>query len=111
MSIKQTKFNALNDRRKETAKNVSRSLNLLLEEASNALKQQAYMRSNPDDNGADELVPIVQVIFDQITVTFMEVQDKLEDLVAVRNGTMTVEDLITKHSIDLNEYSEELINT
>ena len=109
MSVNQTKFNTINQRRKDTTKGVSRAVSELNKHTTDALKQQAYIRTNPDDNGADELIPIVQVDFDALVIALAEVQGKLNDLTAVRNGALSVEDSVTKYNINLDEFSDELL--
>lgn len=109
MSVKQTKFNTLNEFRKATSKGVSRAISELNGHASAAIKQSAYMHTNPDDNGSDELVPIIQAEFDLLVTAFAEAQSKLSDLIAVRSGTMTSDALITKYNVNLAEFSNELL--
>lgn len=109
MSVKQTKFNTLNEFRKATSKGVSRAISELNGHASAAIKQSAYMHTNPDDNGSDELVPIIQAEFDLLVTAFAEVQSKLSDLIAVRSGTMTSGELLAKYNVNLDEFSAELL--
>jgi len=107
--VSQTKFNTLNEQRKSTTKSVSRAISELNRGASEAIKQSAYMHTDPDSNGVGELVPIVQVEFDALVIAFAEVQSKLGDLISVREGQMTVESLVTKYNVDLVTFSNELL--
>ena len=109
MSLEHLKFTNLNSERKSTQRSVATAISNLNAAADSALKQQAYMRVNPDNNGANELIPICQGDFDSCSAAFNEVAAKLMDMQAVQAGTMTVEDCIAKYGIDLTEYSNELI--
>mgnify|MGYP003133122369 FL=1 len=109
MSLEYLKFTNLNSERKSTQRSVATAISNLNAAANSALKQQAYMRVNPDNNGADELISITKPDFDACAAAFNEVAQKLMDMQAVQAGTMTVEDCIEKYNIDLTEYSNELI--
>ena len=77
--------------------------------ANKALKQQAYVRKNPDDNGVDEFKAVLSADIDSIAASLAEVNDKLADLMKVKSDVMTVDELISKYSIDLAGYSSELL--
>ena len=110
MSISIEKFSAFNIERKSSLSSISKTVSALNKEMSLALKQQAYMRSNPDNNGADELIPVVAGDIDLIAIALNEVNEKAADLLAVKAGTMTVDELLVKYpAINLIEYSAELL--
>ena len=110
MSISSEKFSAFNIERKASLSSISKTVSNLNKEMSLALKQQAYMRSNPDNNGADELIQIVASDIDLIAAALQEVNEKAADLLAVKAGTMTVNQLLVKYpAINLNSYSAELL--
>ncbi|AJP43414.1 hypothetical protein EP12_06665 [Alteromonas australica] len=109
MSLEYLKFTNLNSERKRTQRNVATAISNLNAAADSALKQQAYMRVNPDNNGADELIVITKPDFDACASAFNEVAAKLIDMQAVQAGTMTIDECIAKYGIDLTEYSKELI--
>ena len=110
MGISSEKFTTFNAERKTLLSSISKGISTLNKDMSLALKQQAYMRSNPDNNGADELIPIVASDIDAIAVDLGEVNAKAADLLAVKSGTMTVEQLLVKYpAINLSEYSDELL--
>ena len=67
------------------------------------------MHKNPDNNGANELIAVVQPDFDALAVAFNQVAEKLVDMQAVSNGSMTIDALIAKYGIDLTEFSNGLI--
>ena len=108
MSINQEKFSNLNKARKATHKNVVSSLSQLLSFSMDAIKQQCYMRENPDANGADELIAVVTPDFIEASEMFNSVKDRLEDLQSVALGSMTTAEMKAKYSVDLVAYSEEL---
>tara|TARA_R100000544_G_scaffold16105_1_gene7624 strand:- start:781 stop:1110 length:330 start_codon:yes stop_codon:yes gene_type:complete len=109
MSINQEKFSKINQLRKNTHRQVSDAVSQLNTFASDAMNQQAYMRVNPDLNGADQLLSVVTPDFVAVATAFNEVKEKLEDMQSVASGLMTVDEMIAKHSIDLSQYSNELI--
>jgi len=108
MSINQEKFSNLNKARKSTHKQVVSNLSQLMAFSMNAIKQQCYMRENPDDNGADELIAVVTPDFIEASEMFNDVKERLEDLQSVALGTMTTDEMKAKYSVDLVEYSQEL---
>jgi hypothetical protein len=110
MTVQNEKFRNFNTERKATTKAVSDAVSKLNKELAVAIKQQAYMRSNPDDNGANELITIVSDEIDAIAISLSNANSKATDLLAVKAGTMTVEQLLAKYTaINLTEYSEELL--
>ena len=110
MSISIEKFSAFNIERKSSLSSISKTVSNLNKEMSLALKQQAYMRSNPDNNGADELIPVVASDIDAIAVALNEANEKATDLLSVKSGAMTVDQLLVKYpAINLEEYSDELL--
>ena len=110
MGISSEKFKTFNTERKSSLSSISKTVSTLNKEMSLALKQQAYMRSNPDNNGADELIPVVADDIDLIAAALNEVNEKAADLLAVKAGAMTVDQLLAKYTaINLIEYSTELL--
>lgn len=109
MSLYQLKFANLNEQRKTTQRSASNAVSQLNTAVDIALKQQAYMRLNPDDNGANELIAVCTPDFNACATAFNEVAEKLNDMLSVQAGVMTIEECIAKHGIDLSEYSNELI--
>jgi len=108
-SISQTKFQNLNNQRKATAKQVSQCISQLTAHALAALKQQAYIHKNPDSNIDPEFITIVGAEVVPVATAFEVVQDQLNDLVSVMNDPSTVDAVIAKHSIDVDQVSTELL--
>lgn len=110
MGISSEKFKTFNTERKSSLSSISKTVGTLNKGMSLALKQQAYMRSNPDNNGADELIPVVSDEIDLIAIKLAEVNAKAADLLSVKSGAMTVDELLAKYpAINLTEYSAELL--
>lgn len=110
MSIQSEKFSNFNTERKVSLKAISSAVSNLNRDMLVAIKQQAYMRVNPDDNGANELIDIVSNDIDLIATSLADVNEKAADLLAVRSETMTTDQLLTKYNtINLEEYSNELL--
>lgn len=109
MSINQEKFSSLNKARKDTHRQINNIISQLNSLTDSAMKQQAYMHKNPDNNGADELIAVVTPDFLETANSFNVVAAKLMDMQAVKGGEMTLDELITKYTINLAEFSNELI--
>ena len=105
----QLKLEAFNELRKTTAQAVSRGVSHLASGTDAAIVQQCYMHKNPDDNGADELRAIATPQFIAIAEAFNEVALQLADMQELQAGTMDIDVFISKYSIDLDEFSSELI--
>lgn len=74
-----------------------------------ALKQQAYMHLDPDDNGAGDYIDVISSSVDEIAAVLGGIAEKAGDLIAVKSGVMTVDQLIAKYpAIDVAVYSAEL---
>lgn len=110
MTIKIEKFSVFNKERKASLAAVSANVSQLNKNMMLTIKQQAYMRSNPDDNGVDELIPKVSEQIDAIAIELEEVNKRASHLLAVKAGTMTVDQLLAEYpAIDLISYSDELL--
>lgn len=109
MTIELIKASNFNNERKATMRDVANYISKLNVGAITALKQQAYVRKNPDDNGVDKFKDILAVDIGNIATSLAEVNDKLADLMKVKSDVMTVDELISKYSIDLAGYSSELL--
>jgi cupin superfamily acireductone dioxygenase involved in methionine salvage len=107
--ISQTKFQNLNEQRKQTSRSISQCISQLNAHASTALKQQAYLRKNPDLNIDPEFITIMGAEVAPIAAAFAEVQYKLNDIVSVMTEEMTVDDMMEKYNIDLSQVSSELL--
>ena len=108
-SIQQIKLTQYMTNQKATASNVARSISSLNNDLAAALEHQAYARNNPDTNVDADLVALLGLGIDQLLAQYAEVDEKRVDLLNVKAGTMTVEALIAKYSIDLVAYSNGLI--
>lgn len=94
---------------KNTSSSIARSVSSLNNDLSAALEHQAYARSNPDGIIDAELLTIIGYGVDELLAQYAVVDEKRLDLLNVKSGAMTVEDLIAKYNIDLTAYSNGLI--
>lgn len=108
-SLQQIKLTQYMTNQKQTSSNISRSVSSLNNDLSAALEHQAYVRKNPDSNVDADLLVIIGLCVDQLLAQYDEADLKRIDLLAVKDGTMTVDDLIAKYNIDLVAYSNALI--
>lgn len=98
-------WNALIKSHVKTTANLISQLNA---EANMVLKLQAYRKENPDLNmPASESAELLAMLAPVFT-NYIEVKSKLDDFIAVSQEAMTVQDSITKYSIDLTAFSNEL---
>ena len=110
MTIQIEKFSAFNKERKSSLSAISSDVSKLNKNMMLALKQQAYMRSNPDNNGASDLIPKVASQIDSIAAELAEVNKRASHLLAVKAGTMTIDQILAEYpAINLTEYSDELL--
>lgn len=108
-SVQQLKLTQFNTNQKATAKQVASNISQLNNHMSAAIEHQAYARKNPDTVVDATLLNLMGAGVDELLAQFAEVAAKRDDLLAVKNGSMTVDALITKHNVDLTSYSNSLI--
>ena len=108
-STQQLKLTQYNTNQKATASTIGRSISSLNNDLASALGHQAYARKNPDGVIDAELLAIINIGVDQLLAQYDEVDQKRLDLIAVKDGTMTVDELIAKYNIDLVKYSNDLL--
>lgn len=109
MSLSQLKLSNLNEQRKQTQTQVSNAVSTLNAQTDIAMRQQAYMHKNPDSNGADELLVASTENFLATAAAFNEVASKLSDMQALQSGQMSIDDYLSKYSLDVADISNELI--
>lgn len=107
-SLQSIKLAQYNVNQKQTSSSVARSIASLNNDASSAISHQLYARINPDDNVDAPLVALMGSQVDELMSQFSKVTDKITDLLAVKNGTMSIEELHTKYPVDLVKYSSDL---
>ena len=108
-STQQIKLTQYMKNQKETSSSVARSISSLNNDLAAALEHQAYARKNPDSVVDAELLAILGLGVDQLLAQYTEVDEKRIDLLNVKAGTMTADELVTKYNIDLVNYSNSLI--
>lgn len=108
-SLQQIKLTQYMKNQKQTSSSIARSVSSLNNDLSAALEHQAYARKNPDLVIDDDLLVVIGLGVDQLLTQYDEADKKRIDLLAVKDGTMTVDELITKYGIDLISYSDALI--
>tara|TARA_R110002020_G_C16284473_1_gene772019 strand:+ start:146 stop:478 length:333 start_codon:yes stop_codon:yes gene_type:complete len=108
-SVQQLKLTQFNTNQKQTGSSIGRSIASLNNDIAAAIEHQAYARVNPDGVVDAGLLSVMGYSVDQLMAQFAEVAEKQTDLLAVKDGTMTPEALVTKYNIDLSSYSNSLI--
>ena len=108
-SLQQIKLTQYMTNQKATSSVVARSISSLNNDLAAALEHQAYARKNPDANVDAELLSLMGLGVDELLAQYAQADEKRIDLLNVKDGTMTVDELIAKHNIDLVAYSNGLI--
>jgi len=108
-SLQQIKLTSYMTNQKATSKSVARSIASLNNDLAAALEHQAYARKNPDLVVDADLLAVIGLGVDELLAQYSEVDEKRIDLLNVKAGTMTVDELIAKYSINLTAYSNALI--
>ena len=108
MGVKDQKDNNFNSEVKATLKSINASLSTLNQTLNKALIQQAYMHKNPDDNGANEYIAEYAPEITEVSEKLNNANLLASDIIKVSNGSMLVDESITKYVIDLEKYSYEL---
>lgn len=108
-STQQIKLTQYMKNQKETLSNIARQISQLNNDLSAAIEHQTYARKNPDLVIDEGLLALINIGVDQLLSQYDEVDAKRIDILAVKNGTMTVDELITKYSVNLTNYSNGLL--
>ncbi|WP_372857649.1 hypothetical protein [Pseudoalteromonas sp.] len=108
-STQQIKLTQYMTNQKATLSSIGRSIASLNNDLAAAISHQAYARSNPDATVDAELLALINIGVDELLTQYNEVDAKRIDVLAVKDGTMTVDELIAKYNIDLAAYSNALI--
>jgi hypothetical protein len=108
-SVQQLKLTSYMANQKATSSSVARSISSMNNDLAAAIQHQVYARKNPDTVVDAGLLAVMGVGVDQLMAQFADVATKQQDLLAVKNGTMTVEDLHIKYPFDLVNYSNALL--
>lgn len=108
-SIQQLKLSAYMSNQKQTALSVARSISSLNNDLAAAIQHQIYARKNPDSVVDAGLLAVMGLSVDELLSKFAEVEAMQKDLLAVKGGTMTSEELHTKYPFDLVKYSSNLL--
>ena len=108
-SLQQIKLTQYMASQKATSSSVARSIASLNNDLAAAIQHQAYARKNPDLVVDEGLLTVMGLGVDALMTQFAEVAGKQSDLLAVKDGSMTVDVLISKYNLDLEAYSNGLI--
>lgn len=108
-SLQQLKLNQFNTNQKQTSQSVARAISQLNNDLAAAIEHQAYARKNPDGVIDEGLLLLMGMGVDQLLAQFAEVAEKKDDLLNVKSGNMTIDELIAKYNIDLDKYSRNLL--
>ena len=95
------KREALRDRLKSDVLSLKSNVDLLI-------KYGAYIRKNPDNNDAADLIAEFDADVDQIRTVMSNITAKLQDVKDVIDGVMTTDQLIAKRAVDVAVVSNEI---
>ena len=108
-SIQQLKLAQFSANQKQTVSSIARSIAQLNNDLAAAVEHQAYARKNPDNIIDDGFLALMGHGVDQLLAQFAQTAGKRDDLLAVKSGAMSVDDLIAKYNINVADYSDRLI--
>ena len=108
-TIDTLKLQTYNSLKKETQRQVTSNLSQLNANLDKAIIQQAYVRKNPDNLIDAEYLASLSVGFTELETVFMILASKITDMKNVQSETMTADELISKYSVDLTEFSNSLL--
>ena len=108
-SLQQLKLTGYMANQKSTSASVARYIASLNNDLAAAIQHQVYARKNPDDVVDTGLLALMGATVDQLMAQFADVEAKQKDLLAVKSGAMTVDDLHIKYPFDLVNYSNSLL--
>lgn len=95
--------------RDEILKKISDSVEKLHSGLLSAIKLQAYLRVDPDQLGTEKTLEKLNERVDKIALNLNNANLIAADLLAVKSGEMTTEQLLVRYpAINLQEYSKEL---
>ena len=87
-----------NDEQEQIAKQISVQITTLNELMKKAIATQIYARKNPDGVVDEMMLNDMGYSVDELMGQFETVEEKRDDILAVRAGTMSVEKLETKYT-------------
>lgn len=106
LAQKYVKFDSLST---ETQVSFARAVSQLNATADTALKIQAYIRDDPQDMFDAETIASFGAKIDSLLPAFETTMAKIVDLIAVKSGTMTLDELKIKYDwLDSAEFSATL---
>jgi hypothetical protein len=73
-----------------------------------AIKHQAYVLKNLDDNMDESIKESMSKRVEELEGQFMQVVSMVGDIAATRAKGMTADELIAKYNVDLVQYSNDL---
>lgn len=107
-TLQTLKLNKFDTNQKQTASSIASSIASLNNTMAAALEHQAYARKNPDSVVDADYLEFMGLSVDSLMAQFADVAQKQQDLLAVKDGAMSVDDMISKWNIDLVAYSNNL---
>ncbi len=108
-SLQQIKLSGYMANQKQTSSSVARSIASLNNDLAAAVQHQVYARKDPDGIVDAEFLAVMGASVDELLAQFAVVEAIQKDLLDVKAGTMTVEDLHIKYPFDLVQYSSGLL--
>lgn len=103
-----SKLTNFNKDYKATSQSIRSAVSQATLQLNTAIKQQGYIRKNPDGNISEADIVSMQDTFIQILSDFKGLIPLVDDMEAVHTGALTVDALIEKYNVDVDQYSAEL---
>lgn len=102
------KFDKFFVNQEQTMKEIAQAISKLHAHVPAAIKHQAYALSNVDDNMDDSIKDSISRRVTALGAQFVEVVEMINDIVAVKDSLMTVDQLIAEYDVNLVTYSNDL---
>ena len=106
--MSELKLKNLNDNYKVVTGAIRSHTSKLQGSLTEAITQQSYIHKNPDGNITEEDLAVMQTSFLELVIEFNKLGPMVDDMTAVHTGAMTPDELITKYSVDVDGYSNDL---
>ena len=107
-TLQTLKLNKFDTNQKTTVDLIGQSIAKLNNDLGAALKHQAYVLKNPDENLDASYIETMDAAMFELISKFAKIEEKKQDLLPISMGGLSADDLITKYAINLTNYSDSL---
>jgi hypothetical protein len=106
--LQYVKFDKFFINQNQTMQAIASAISKLNANLPSAIAHQAYVLTNVDDNMDESIKMSISKRVDELEVQFMKVVEMITDISSTKASTMTVEELMSKYSVSMEQYSNDL---